>query len=200
MSDILTVTFDSDLIIRTEAEGGDGRTVSGIVVPWNVPIPTSRDGRIATGVDRRGAFESFRRGSLTKSLNEAKKAVPLYADHDRSRPVGTLLRSSEGDRGQAADFRIVKTQAGDEALELIREGIWTGFSLGYRPVDARTVQGTYDGLPLFERTEVKIDHVAVLHSHAYEDARVLAVRSEEEEAEYRASEIAAAKQRIRSRY
>jgi HK97 family phage prohead protease len=199
VSDLILVSFSADLLIRSEEDGGDGRTVSGVIVPWNVPTPTTRDGKFATrNPDRQGAFEAFKRGALTKTLTERSGALPLFAEHDAKRPVGVMTETADTEIGQLASFKMLRTREGEEGLELIREGIWTGFSLGFFALDARTERSTHDGKPLYLRSEVKLDHVAVLRNHAYDSARVLALR-EQAQADNRAAAVAAARQRLRSR-
>lgn len=184
MSDLITLDFFSDLEVRSASE----RIVGGIIVPWDSPTAV------------RGYDEVFRRGSLTQSLNRAKGAIPLYVKHDPSAIVGKMVAHRDDAAGQYAEFKFVRTPRGDEHLELASEGIVDGFSVGFFPIAARTKIERNGDRPLHIRSEVRLDHVGLLRSSqaAYPDAKVLAVRSEEE-SDTAAVEQAKARKRRRER-
>lgn len=115
-------SFDADLEVR----GAEGRTVVGIAVPFDVPT------------DRYGHTEIFRRGAFARTIAERGPRVKFMVNHDHEAlPVGraTLLR--EDARGLYSEFGVSKTRAGDEVLELIRDGALDSLSVGIKPVKDR---------------------------------------------------------------
>jgi hypothetical protein len=151
---IETRRYELDLEVRAE---GDGRTVCGICVPYD------REQRIHGGlteVFRRGAFEA-----VTRAANRVKM---LY-QHKSDNPIGraTLLR--EDASGLYGEFRISKTEAGDEALELVRDGVLTNFSVGFQPLkDLRRKDG------VVERVKAHLAEVSLVTFGAYGDAAAVA--------------------------
>ncbi len=120
MSITLTRAFAGDLEVRS-----DGRTVAGICVPWGTPTRV----RDASGP---AYDEAFARGSFARTIAERSDRVKFLAMHNsRSMPLGraTLLR--EDSKGLYGEFRVSATPAGDDALELIRDGALDGLSVGF---------------------------------------------------------------------
>jgi HK97 family phage prohead protease len=149
----------TDLEVR-----GDGRTLVGIAVPFDTP----------TWIGDLGAEEVFRRGSFARTIRERADRVKILANHDRrSWPLGraTLLR--EDPTGLYLEARVSATAAGDEALELIRDGALDAFSVGFQSIDERWSRNG----DLVERLEVALREVSVVAFPAYDDARIVAVRS-----------------------
>lgn len=151
----------ADLEVR-----GDGRTVVGIAVPYDAPTAIR---------DASGAYtEIFRRGAFAKTIIERGDRVKFLAQHDRrSMPLGkaTLLR--EDAAGLYGEFRVSATAAGDEALELIKDGALDAFSVGFRPVkDRKNSDGT-----LVERLEAGLDEVSAVAFPAYDGALIAGVRA-----------------------
>jgi hypothetical protein len=163
MSNILRRSFSPDLEVRS-----DGRTVSGLVVPWDQPTLV-RD----AGVSYR---ESFRPGAFTRTLVErGPERVKLLAQHDtRQLPLGRAIVLREDAAGLYGEFRVSATTAGDEVLELVRDGALDGLSVGFRPIrENRSATG------VLERLEVALHEVSLVAHPAYADARVVAVRSQD---------------------
>lgn len=151
----------ADLEVR-----GDGRTVVGIAVPYDAPTAIR---------DHSGSYtEIFRRGAFAKTISERGDRVKFLAQHDRrSMPLGkaTLLR--EDASGLYGEFRVSNTTAGDEALELIRDGALDAFSVGFRPVkDRKNANGS-----LVERLEAGLDEVSAVAFPAYDGALIGGVRT-----------------------
>lgn len=188
MSDLISVLFE-DLILRA-GEDGDGKTLEGYIVPWDKPALVSKP---VPG------YEVYKRGALTRSIEESKAGIPLLGLHEESGPVGKLVRSVADETGQHATFRLFDTQAARDAAELVREGMWTGLSLGGYGVPARTkVTRGVDGKNVITRSEIRLDHVALVRKPAFDDAKVLALR-QEDEGPSAAAIAAEARIRIRNR-
>jgi hypothetical protein len=158
---------------RTVAHGdlelrGDGRTVYGLVVPYN------REATIST---RSGQFrEVFRPGSLSRTINGAAKRVKLFENHNHLRgdsPVGVATRLEETPKGVYGEFRIGSTPDGDAALQRIRDGIYDAFSVGFKAVPG----GERRSKDLRELTEVKLNEVSLVSYPAYAEAGIDGIRS-----------------------
>ena len=153
----------SDLTLR-----GDGRTVYGIAVPFD---------REALVNDGYGAYrEVFRAGAFKKTLREGADRVKFYTNHSHRQnrlPIGRAISLREDAAGLVGEFRISNTHDGDEALELVRDGVLDSFSVGFAKVKERA-----DKTGLIERTEVKLREVSLVAHPAYEGALVAGVRTQ----------------------
>lgn len=154
--------FVADIEVRS---GGDGRTIHGILVPFN------RTARVSDG----GPFynEGFRRGAFTRTIQHKGDRVKLLSQHQaRMNPLGraTLLR--EDSAGLYGEFRVSATAAGDEALELVRDGALDSFSVGFTPM-----RHERDENKTVWRTEVGLRETSLVTFPAYEDALISGVRS-----------------------
>lgn len=153
----------ADLEIRS-----DGRTIAGIAVPFDEPAEIR---------DLHGSYtEVFRRGAFAKTIRERANAIKLLINHDAmSRlPIGAASLLKEDTAGLFGEFRVSATRDGDEALELVRDGVLDGFSIGFRPVkggDRRTRD-------MLERIQVKLTEVSAVAFPSYLGAKILAVRSD----------------------
>ena len=162
MSDLLIRAFPGDLALRS-----DGRTVVGLACPWG-EVARVRDGS-GPAYD-----ETFRRGAFARTITERGDRVKVYANHSHRQgasPIGKAVRLTETDAGLEAELRISATAAGDEALQLVRDGALDSLSVGFSPL--RTVRE--GGRTV--RTEVALGEISLVPYGAYDGARVMAVRS-----------------------
>ena len=162
----LTRTSPADLEIRAD---GDGRTVFGVVVPYNSP---------ADIVEARGAYrETFARGAFNGQLADpaAIGRVRLLSQHQRDRePVwGARVELRDDAAGLIGAFKVAKTQAGDEALELVRDGALDAFRSGS---DRSTTTGTV-AVPKWSAAAAQIREASSVTFPAYADALVAGVRA-----------------------
>ena len=160
---IHTRQLTSSLALR---DGGDGRTLVGPLLPW---------GTTARVVDRgRLVEETFERGALA-GTNPA--TVPLTATHPRDAgtlPIGVMLElRDEADAAHGA-WHVSKTAVGDEVLELARDGVPLGLSIGFAEVPGGS-RWSPDRSRV-TRTRAALDHVAVVRVPAYAGAGVVGVR------------------------
>lgn len=148
------------------SRSGDGRTVCGLIAPFNIA---------ATVDDGDGPYrESFTRSAFTKTIAERGDKVKFLAHHNkRTNPLGraTLLR--EDASGVYGEFLVSKTQAGDEVLELVRDGVLDSFSVGFIPIRSRR---NHEGV--VERSEVALRETSIVAFPAYADAVVSAIRED----------------------
>lgn len=175
MTDMHRRAFSSELEIRSD---GDGRTVTGIAVPFGTRTPIREWGQ--------SYDEEFAKGAFARTIAERGDRVKFLDQHDSSRPLGraTLLR--EDASGLYAEFRVSKTSRGDDFLELLRDGAIDSFSVGFLPVP-----GTDDvraGGKHIVRREVKLREVSAVTFPAYEGATITGIRCDEDELA-RAAEI-----------
>lgn len=153
-----------DLEVRTS---GEGRTVYGLLVPWD---QTTR----VDDSDGRGAYdERFLAGAFARTIAERGHRVKLRANHQRiPLPVGRFHLLREDSRGLYGEAPVSKTSMGDDVLELVRDGALDAFSVGFRPIRERRAR---DGA--VERVEVSLREVSLTDMPAYDGALVAGVRS-----------------------
>jgi HK97 family phage prohead protease len=148
-------------------DDGDGRTLHGPVLPWNVEARVLDRGRIVT--------EVFERGALV-DVDPAR--VPLMRTHPRdpgTLPIGVTVELE--DRADAAWWagRVSATTLGDEVLALARDGVPLSLSIGFAEVPGGS-RWSADRKRV-TRTRAALDHVAVVRVGAYAGAGVVGVRA-----------------------
>lgn len=176
--------LDQDVVIRSFADAdltvrSDGRTIYGLAVPFDSPTPIR---------DREGDYhESFRHGAFSQTINSgALQRVKLYVKHNRqSVPLGRAVELREDPSGLIAALRVSKTTAGDEIIELVRDGALDQLSVGFRPVHTvwddlgnhRGPRTTPSRGGVAVRTEVRLDEISVVDFAAYPVATIGGLRS-----------------------
>lgn len=156
-----TVTFDLEL--RDVAGMTEQRIVTARLVPY---------GEVSMTTEHRGG-ERFVKGAFRKSINDlskAKRPLLLFRAHDHKRPVGKALELREQDDGPMGSFRVAATQAGDEALAELKEGLLPQVSIGFRTIRERMSEGVRDVL------EAALAEVSLAPMGAYDGAEVLSLR------------------------
>jgi HK97 family phage prohead protease len=148
-------------------DGGDGRTLVGALLPWNIPAQVVDRGRLVT--------ETFTRGALDGT---DPNRVPLTATHPQDAgtlPIGRTLTIE--DRADAAwgEWLVSDTALGNEVLALARDGVPLGLSVGFMEVPGGS-RWSPDKQRV-ARTRAHLDHVAVVRVPAYAGAGVVGVRS-----------------------
>lgn len=166
MTDVLIqrAITHGDLELRS-----DGRTVYGMVVPFD---------RETTVNDGAGNYrEVFRNGAFTRSINAGVSRVKLFMNHNHRRgesPIGVATMLRQDPAGLVGEFRVPDTRGGAEALELVREGVLDSFSVGFAEIPGkdRRTRG------LVERLEVKLREASLVAFPAYEGALISGLRAE----------------------
>lgn len=159
--------------VDLEVRGGDGRTVEGIACPFD---------EVAEIRELSGTYnEVVRFGAFARTIAERADKVRFLASHNHQTfPLGKPTELREDTAGLWMSARISKTTAGDEALELIKDGALDGLSIGFRPIQNRWHDGeTWDAPRLCERLEVALMEVSAVAVPAFDGARLLALRSAE---------------------
>lgn len=173
---ILTHQLAATFSVRDEDAGGDGRTLVGLAVPYDVELEVSDFWDEYT--------EVFRRGSFAKTISDRKQPVPLLVMHEhRTLPIGAATALAETDAGLEAEFHLSATARADEVLELVRDRALSGLSIGFSlPAGAppKVTKGPDRQPPsardLVERTEVNLREVSICNFPAFADAGVTGVR------------------------
>lgn len=161
MAELLHRATPADLSVR-----GDGRTVYGLAVPFDQPADVD---------DGHGRYrEVFRLGAFARTIRETGTKVKLLVNHDALRrlPIGRATELREDRAGLISEFHVSQTREGDEALELIRDGVLDSFSIGFQGQrEHRLKDGTV------ERVEVRLREVSVIAFPAYAGAAIAGVRT-----------------------
>jgi uncharacterized protein len=161
MSGVIYRTLPLRLELRAD---GDGRTISGVVVPYG---ETSKVG---------GYVESFVAGAFAGT---DPTSIPLLAQHDRERlPIGVGVSLTDTAAGLEGEFKVSKTSFGDDVLELVRDKALTGLSIGFLPLPDGD-QWNADRTRV-ERHKAQLVEVSVVGFPAYDSARIAAVRGQVE--------------------
>ena len=155
-SSLIHRTTPLQLELRSDAV--DERIIAGIAAPFDSPAEINSWEGTFTEVIRQGAFR--------KTIAERGDRVKLLGLHDRSRfPLGRAVLLEERTEGLYAEFRVSNTQAGTEALELVRDGSLDHLSIGFRAItevwDRKSTQRTL--------TEVALMEVSLVLEGAYGD-------------------------------
>jgi phage head maturation protease len=111
--------------VTLTAADSNARTLTGRIVTWN-----------ETGYTSAGATV-FAENSITIPKN-----VKLLLEHDRTRPIGKLLKYEITPLGIEASFRVAGTIAGDDSLLEAAEGLRDGFSVGIKLNEWENVDGS----------------------------------------------------------
>lgn len=139
---------------------GDGMTLEGVAVPFNQRYALFSD--YAEVIDPDCDFGT-------------RKTVKVSREH------GDLIGKLTDMRSEADGLHVVAkladTESGREAAELVREGVYDGFSIGFRPVENRVIDSD-DGVTEVHRRKVDLFEVAVTGIPAYPAAEITSQRSQ----------------------
>jgi HK97 family phage major capsid protein/HK97 family phage prohead protease len=143
------------------------RTITGTIVTWNEQGNTSVGPTI------------FAEDSIEM------KDVKLLLEHDRTRPIGKMIKHKKTKAGIEATFKIANTMAGEDALVEATEGLRDGFSVGAQINEWTNVKG------VMQITSATLDEVSLVTDPAIDSARVSEVAASEIE-ENKDSDLATA--------
>lgn len=120
------------------------------------------------------------KGAFTKTLIERKDKIPVLWQHDMTQPVGVPLELKENDAGLYIRGKLSKTERGNEALELMRDGALKGLSIGFDPIKWNMTKEN-DSDPEWDAvrhiTELKLWEVSLVTFGADPNALISEVRS-----------------------
>jgi HK97 family phage prohead protease len=140
--------------VRIQAAEGDqpSRTIEGVAVPYNVPATVSGGERVM-----------FLRGSLPTD----GKAPRLLENHDASRIIGVVTARMDDDNEMRYSARISATKAGDDVIELIKDGALDAVSVGVDPIDA---EYNDDGILVVSKAAWR--ELSIVAEPAFQDATI----------------------------
>jgi phage head maturation protease len=171
------IEVDSPVEVRNLAK----REMDMRIMPWGVTIQTVN----GPEVFERGAFDDVDPTKVMlqgldheASIGIGQNGGPIITRH----PVGR--GKAEGWRnepdGQYLTTRVAGTARGDEILALTSDGIVQGVSVEFSEVPGGTVTEMRGGRRTRVHKRVRLTGIAPTYRPAYEDALVLAVRSDAE--------------------
>lgn len=170
MSDVTLFRAAQDVTV-------EGRELLGRAIPWEKPA------RVRDIVPRVGPWylEDFARSSADVSLRQKPEPRALFNNHGHvygDMPIGVVnyVRSENGLMFRAF---VSRTRAGDEALELVRDGAATDVSPGFRPIKSVKMRSA-NGETLIRRTEIELRELSLAATGFGQmpGAKVLAMRSD----------------------
>lgn len=166
-----------DLVVRSE---GDGRTVEAYAAVFDKPAEV-RDqyGHYFETIDRAAFDGVLRRNVKPKVMFNHGRDIYGNPSDKWSAPVAVHRAAQADGRGLRVESWYINTPAGDEALELVRSGAVDGFSFSGKPNRSRTIAAARgEDLPTIVRQELGLAEYGPAVFRVYDDARVLAMRSQ----------------------
>lgn len=148
------------LQLRDAGESGDGMTLEGVAVPFNQRYALWCD--YAEIIDPDCDFGD-------------RRTVKVSREHGEL--IGKLTDMRREADGLHVVAKLADTEGGREAAELVREGVYDGFSIGFRPVENRVIDSD-DGVTEVHRRKVDLFEVAVTGIPAYPAAEITGQRSQ----------------------
>lgn len=148
------------LQLRDAGESGDGMTLEGVAVPFNQRYALWRD--YAEIIDPDCDFGD-------------RRTVKVSREHGDL--IGKLTDMRREADGLHVVAKLADTEGGREAAELVREGVYDGFSIGFRPVENRIIASD-DGVTEVHRRKVDLFEVAVTGIPAYPAAEITGQRTQ----------------------
>jgi HK97 family phage prohead protease len=145
------------------------RTIELIAIPYETPTLVGYQGRMVHESIARGAFDGIERRANRVRVNR---------EHERLQTIGRAVRFHPSrDEGLVSEVKIAKTPLGDETLELAADGCLDA-SAAFLPM-AGGMQ--WQGRSAYRVSKAWLGHIAMTAEPAYEGARVLAVRSADDQ-------------------
>lgn len=148
------------LQLRDAGENGDGMTLEGVAVPFNQRYALWCD--YAEIIDPDCDFGD-------------RRTVKVSREHGEL--IGKLTDMRREADGLHVVAKLADTEGGREAAELVREGVYDGFSIGFRPVENRIIASD-DGVTEVHRRKVDLFEVAVTGIPAYPTAEITGQRTQ----------------------
>lgn len=163
----VTIGFVMDPNTAGFKADANARTVSGTVIPWNVPAFS------------RGYKWAFAPGSLHWA---SESRVKLDRDHEYGSEMGRAVTLTNGAGGLSGQFKVARGAAGDDVLALAEDGVYDGLSASV------TFDGEADGwIAHPDDSSIRyvqsatLRKVAITAMPAFDDARVAAVQARRED-------------------
>lgn len=147
-----TITREVHVRSVAPADGAeDTREITGVGVPYGEVI------------EHLFGRETFDPGSI----EDGDSARLLWQHRD---PIGLVTKGEDAEGGYEFTARVSRTALGDEALVLCRDGVVTGLSIGFEPLEYRIERNEDDGTETLHWTRVKAREFSLVTFPAYESA------------------------------
>lgn len=146
------------LQVRAAGAEGDGTEIEGMAVPFNTRYTLFPD--YAEVIDADCDFGS--------------RDVKISDSHGQL--IGKVTGRTVGDDGLHITAKLSSTRAAQEAVSLIRDGVYDAFSIGFSPVE-NVVVDSDDGVMEVHRKAVDLYEVAVTGIPAYPQAHITSQRN-----------------------
>lgn len=162
MTDTLTrdtIASHRQLDVQIRAKDEHGRTFTGIGVPYGEEI------------DLWGIRERFEPGSVERDPD----GVPSLVLWRHDEPIGKITAGRDTETGYEIDGLLSDTERGREAATLLRDGVITRLSIGFRPEEYR-IEVADDGTETVVHTRVRASEFSLVPFPAYSTATVTKVR------------------------
>lgn len=168
--------YEAPAIQVRELETNKGLTrLSGVAVPYDTPA------------DIGWFVESFSRGSLSKSIKESARALPLLMFHDSTTyPIGVAEEWSDDVDGLRGVWRLDKSETAQRAASLAADGILNFMSIRFAPIRSEWTYAEDFNPDLGAahkdsvlRTEARLLETSLVSTPAYNAAAIEWVRSGE---------------------
>lgn len=151
----------------------DERTIELVVVPYEEEAVVEYRGELWRETFLRGAFDG---------VEQRTDRIPANRDHDHTRLTGRAIALHPSRiEGLVGEVRMADTDLGNETLRLAFDDMVSG-SAGFAayPSDQVLDRSVREGLPRRQIKRAFLDHIAFVAAPAYQGARVLAVRDEDQ--------------------
>lgn len=145
------------LSLRTTSDG-DGRTIDGIAVPFGKEYEL---------------FDGYAE-TIDPDCDFGGRDVKLAREHGEL--IGRVTGLDRQADGLHITARLSDTQAAREAAQLIDDGVYDAFSIGFRP-KRNIIEERDDGTTLVHRVEIELYEVSVTGIPAYPDAHITGKRA-----------------------
>jgi HK97 family phage prohead protease len=119
--------------IQLRAADSDGRTLTGIAVPYSQPTDLVA-----------GGPEVFDPGAMTRTAQHwaaASKRLKVLRGHDMAAPCGHVTALDDTPDGLTVEIRLADTQHGRQVVEEVAEGTLDALSVGFRAIRHRVIDG-----------------------------------------------------------
>lgn len=154
-----TITSDRQMDVQIRAQDDAGRSFTGIGVPYGETI------------DLWGIRERFEPGSVERDPD----GVPSLVLWRHDEPIGKITAGRDTDAGYEVEGTLSDTERGREAATLLRDGVISRLSIGFRPEEYR-IEVADDGTETVVHTKVRASEFSLVPFPAYSSATVTKVR------------------------
>ncbi|WP_157975811.1 HK97 family phage prohead protease [Brachybacterium sp. YJGR34] len=155
-----TIASHRQLDVQIRAKDDNGRTFTGIGVPYGETI------------DLWGIRERFEPGSVERDPD----GVPSLVLWRHDEPIGKITAGRDTAAGYEIDGQLSDTERGREAATLLRDGVITRLSIGFRPEQYRIEVNEDDGTETVVHERVRASEFSLVPFPAYSTATVTKVR------------------------